>query len=122
MASSFPAFPDYAVILLEGYSDGFDPGVLESEMEKGMSKLRISQSRVVKKVALTLTFKTIEDSLQFEEWYFNEVKRIGFFTWVDCRGGHTRICRLKGGAIGELTPTTGDFGYSKRSVTLEYIR
>ena len=122
MASTFPVFPEYAVILVEGYGDSFDPGVLESEMEKGLSKLRITQARVIKKVNLTLTFKTIEDSLAFEDWYFNEVKRIGFFIWTDCRGSIARTCRFKGGAIGELSPVTGDFGYSKRTVTLEYLR
>lgn len=119
-------FPEYAIIQVEGYSDGFDPGVMVSQMEKGMPKKRLRFSRVKATVDMTVKFATIEDSLAFEDWYFNTIKRIGKFEWKDCRsvpyGGTVRTVSLKDGAIGPLTPDTGDFTYSKRSLTLEYLK
>lgn len=115
-------FPSYPIALVEGYSDEFDPGVLVSPFDRGLPKMRVSQRRTAREVTITYSFATIEDSNQFEDWYFNVVKRVGFFTWKDHRGGAIRTARFKGGSIGAITPVTGDFGYSRRTVTIEYLR
>lgn len=122
MATTFPEFPTYPNALVEGYSDEFDPGVIESPFERGLSKLRVTQKRVVRAVTITYTFPTIKNSTDFENWYFDTIGRVGWFYWKDHRGGATRIARFKGGAIGAITPVTGDFGYSRRTLTLEYLR
>lgn len=114
--------PSYVRILRDGAGVQFDPGVLVSEMERGLAKTRVTQSRVVVQVAATLFFRKRQDSILFESWYFDVIKRIGWFDWRDKRTGAVRSVRFKGGDIGNLEPLSPGFGHSKRSVTLEYLR
>lgn len=116
------ALPSYVRVLRDDAGEQFDPGVSASEMERGLPKMRVAQSRVVQHVPATLFFYTKADSLAFEDWYFNTIKRIGFFEWRDTRSGVVRLVRFKGGDIGTLSPLTTGYGKSKRSVTLEYLR
>jgi hypothetical protein len=81
--------PDYLTILLDDTGEEFDPGVIKSEMERGMAKQRVGQSRVVVEVPVTLLFDSAADAESFYDWYFNTIKRIGFFTWTD--PGHRRF-------------------------------
>lgn len=114
--------PSNLTILIDDAGEEFDPGVVESEMERGLSKMRVGQSRVVVNVPATLLFESAQAAEQFEDWYFNTIRRIGAFTWVDPRTNVTRTGRLKGGAIGKLVPTIAGYAQSKRTVTLEYLR
>ncbi len=116
------ALPSYVRVLRDNAGEEFDPGVVASEMEKGLDKLRVSQSRVVVQVAATLLFRSRQDSINFETWYFDNIKRVGWFDWRDSRTGQVRSVRFKGGAIGRLEPLTARYGHSKRAVTLEYLR
>lgn len=116
------ALPSYVKLLRDGAGREFDPGVVVSEMEKGLSKMRVGQSRVVVHVAATLFFTTRQDAVAFEAWYFDTIKRIGWFDWYDSLYGITRSVRFKGGDIGQLQPLAARYGHSKRSVTLEYLR
>lgn len=114
--------PSYVVVLLDGYSEEFDAGVIKSDMERGLSKYRVGQSRVVTTVAVNLAFESADDANSFEAWYFNEIKRIGWFDFLDPRTNSLRSVRFKGGALGQLQPMSGGFGLSRRSATLEYLR
>lgn len=114
--------PDYVTVLFEGASEKFDPGIIRSDMEKGMAKMRVGQSRVVVEQSALLQFKTAEDSIAFEDWYFNTIRRIGFFTVPDPRTGQLRTVRFKNADIGSLEPQHGGFAVSKRSVTFECLR
>lgn len=114
--------PSNLTILLDDAGEEFDPGVIASEVERGLAKMRVGQSRVVVDVPATLLFDSAQAADDFEKWYFNTIRRIGFFTWVDPRTGATRTGRFKGGAIGKLIPTIADYAQSKRTVTLEYLR
>lgn len=116
------ALPDYVKILLEGAGEEFDPGVVVSEMEKGLAKMRVSSARVVAEVPAVLQFYSTADTLAFEDWYFNTIKRIGFFDVKDPRTGQLRAMRFKGGDIGKLEPLVGRYAKARRSVTLEYLR
>ena len=116
------ALPGYVKLLRDDAGEGFDPGVVASEMEKGLAKLRVNQSKVVVQVAATLFFRSREGSLEFEDWYFNTIRRIGWFDWRDPRTRQMRSVRFKGGDIGQLKPLASRYGKSQRSVTLEYQR
>jgi hypothetical protein len=116
------ALPSYARVLLEGAGEQFDPGIVKTEMEKGLAKMRVAQSRVVVEVPVTLFFNSTADTISFETWYFDVIKRIGFFDWRDPRSGTTRSVRFKDGDIGKLTPLSSRYGIAKREVTLEYLR
>lgn len=114
--------PSYVVVLLDGYSEEFDAGVIKSDMERGLSKYRVGQSRVVTTVAVNLAFESADDANSFEAWYFNDIKRIGWFDFQDPRTNVLRSVRFKDGALGQLQPMSGGFGLSRRSATLEYLR
>lgn len=116
------ALPSYVRMLRDNAGEEFDPGVVVSEVEKGLAKMRVSQSRVVVQVAATLFFRKRQDSINFESWYFDTIKRIGWFDWRDPRTGQVRSVRFKSGAIGRLEPQSAGYGHSKRAVTLEYLR
>ena len=114
--------PNYVTVLLGGHSEKFDPGVIESQMEKGPSKLRVGQSRVVVEQTAQLLFRSAAETVTFEDWYFDTIKRIGWFTIHDPRINAARTVRFKGGDIGVLEPLTGAYEAARRSVTLEYLR
>ena len=116
------ALPSYARVLLEGAGEEFDPGVAKSEMEKGLAKMRVVQSRVVVDVPITLFFRTQADTISFETWYFDTIKRIGFFDWRDPRGGQVRSVCFKDADIGKLVPLSRGYEVAKRDVTLQYLR
>lgn len=114
--------PDYVTMLLDEAGEEFDPGVVKSEMERGLPKQRVGSNRVVVSVSASFLFDSAEDATRFEDWYFGEIRRIGFFTWLDPRTGGVRTGRFKDGAIGKLVPTIAEYAQSKRSVILEYLR
>jgi hypothetical protein len=114
--------PDYVTMLLDDAGEEFDPGVIKSEMERGMSKMRVGSSRVVVHASATLLFGSAQDATSFEDWYFSVIKRIGFFSWFNPRTGNVRTARFKDGAIGKLVPTIAGYAQSKRDVTLEFLR
>lgn len=114
--------PSNLTMLIDDAGEEFDPGVVKSDMERGMAKMRVGQSRVAVEVSATLLFDSVQAADDFEDWYFNTIRRIGFFTWVDPRNGVTRTGRFKGGAIGKLVPTIAGYAQSKRTVALEYLR
>lgn len=116
------ALPSYVELLRDGAAEGFDSGVVVSEMEKGLAKMRVGQSRVVVSVPATLFFRSRQDTLDFEDWYFGTIGRIGWFDWFDLRAQITRSVRFKGGDIGQLVPLSANYGYAQRTVTLEYLR
>lgn len=114
--------PTYARLLLDGAAETFDPDIVKTEMERGLAKQRLGSSRVVKKLRATLMFKTAADASAFEDWYFNTIKRIGFFDVVHPRTGQTIAVRFEGGAIGDLVPRVGNFGVATRAVVLEWLQ
>ena len=117
-----PALPSYVKVLRDDAREGFDPGVLVSEMERGLGKTRITDPRVKTSVPVTLLFRSKAASVAFEDWYFNTIERAGFFDWTNPRTGQTHSVRFKGGALGELIPLKAGYAASKRTATLEYLR
>lgn len=116
------ALPGYAHVSLESYSEQFDPGIVKTEMDRGLAKMRVGQSRTVVNVAITLIFASRDDAASFETWYFDTIKRIGFFDWLDPRTNTVRSVRFKDGDIGALESLAPGVSISRRSATLEYLR
>lgn len=114
--------PNYLTLLLDDAGEEFDPGVIRSDMDRGLAKMRVGTSRVTVRVSATLLFDSQSAATDFEAWYFNDIGRIGFFTWSDPRTEESRIVRFKDGAIGKLVPTIAGYAQSQRSVVLEYLR
>ena len=115
------ALPDYVSLLLAGQVEKFDPAVIGSEMERGLAKQRVGNSRVVRKLNATLQFESNADVNAFEDWYFNTIRRIGFFDVRHPRTGVPTSMRFEKGDIGELAPAVNGYHIASRSVVLEYL-
>ena len=115
-------FPGYVKLILAGAGEGFDPSVEVTEMERGPAKMRVGNTHVMKRFRATAVFFSETDAQAFEDWYFDEVKRIGYFDLRHPLTGQTLLVRFENGAIGELLPITGGFGLSSRDLVFEYQR
>jgi len=114
-------WPSYATVRFSGLGEGFDPSVNRVEMERGVPKESIINSDVLFQIQATVLFKTPHDSDAFLDWYFNDIKRIGWFTIRHPRKGFL-TAKIVGGNIGTLSPQAPGFFISQRSMTLEYMR
>lgn len=116
------AWPSDARVMISGFGEKFDPSVRRTEMERGMAKQSIINTHVEQEINVTVIFESKQASINFEEWYFNEIKRIGYFNIKHPRTGQLLEARIKKGDIGELTPVRSGFGLTQRAMTLEYLR
>ncbi len=108
-------------MLVEGYSEELDSGVLVFEVERGLPKKRVSNVKTARNVTVTLEFRTKAAMLNFNDWYKNTIKKIGVFLWDDPRDSQTKTVSLKDGKLGALTPVNGSYDCSRMTVTLEYL-
>ncbi|PZP58323.1 MAG: hypothetical protein DI597_19520 [Pseudoxanthomonas spadix] len=113
---------DFAQILYQAYSETFDPSVERTEMERGVPKQRLINSQVLMKLNASLLFRSAADVAAFEDWYFDDLKRIGWFTILHPRTGAPTLVRFENGSIGTLTPQAPAFYLAQRDVVLEYMR
>lgn len=115
-------FPTVARVTFDGQVRSFDPSVERTEMERGVPRQRLLNSQVLVKQSMTLYFASIGDVTTFEDWYFDVIKRIGWFEMVHPYSGQTIKARFENGALGDLVPDeklTGDF---KMDTVVEYLR
>jgi hypothetical protein len=116
-------WPSYAEIRFADYGEEFDPSVQRTEMERGVPKQRLLNSQVMQTLHVSVQFRSAALVEAFEDWYFNEVKRIGWFTMEHPRRvGVTITARFLAGSIGRLTPLNTRFRFAKRDLVLEYLR
>lgn len=115
-------FPSYAHILTDGFTESFDPAVERTDMERGVPKQRLLNSQVMAKVNATVFFRKKEDIAAFESWYFDTIKRIGWFQIKHPRTGVTITARFEAGNIGTLAPLGPAFFIASRAVVMEYLR
>lgn len=109
-------------MLMEGLAEPIDAGVEETTMERGVSKMTITNSQVVAKLKANLYFRDSLAADEFIDWYLGTLRRIGWFQVRNPRNGRLLTVRFEHGAIGELT-TIDDSAYdSGRAVVMEYLR
>jgi len=108
--------------MFDGQKRGFDPSVERTEMERGVPKQRLLNDQVLVKQAMSLYFDSITAAEQFEDWYFNEVRRIDWFTMIHPYTGVPMKVRFEGGAIGDLVPDDKFSSDFRRDVVVEYLR
>ena len=114
--------PSYVCIQFPNWSEGFDPSVMRTEMERGPAKQAIINTHVAKQPKAVFLFRTAADAIAFETWYFDTIGRIGWFDMTHPLTGATITARFMGGDIGELVPLSPNFAQSQRNVTLEFMR
>lgn len=111
-------------ILTDGFKEKSNPSVLRTDMERGVAKERVLNTKIVVTLTGTLYHDTLEAMAAFDTWYEDTIKRIG---WFDMRHPRTRelvSVRFLGGDIGELEPLPGGFinGGVRQNVQLEYLK
>lgn len=115
-------FPDFAGIILEGYKESIpDPSVKRTDMERGPAIQQVMNKRVYQNISLTIMFEAKSDIELFYEWYFNDIRRAGFFALKHPRTGRTIQARFPSGKIGELLPVKSGFGISTITADVEYM-
>lgn len=115
--------PSYVQILFDGFGEEFDPSVERTEMERGVPKQRLLNTHVMAEIPVSLLFATQAATAAFEDWYFDVLRRIGWFQMPHPRTGATITARFKDGKIGRLAPRSPRMTcYVRTGVVLEYLR
>jgi hypothetical protein len=116
------ALPNYVDVLVDGWGEEPDPSVERSEMERGPAAEAIINSRVQVELQATLAFRSKADALAFETWYYDTIKRVGWFDVVHPVSGVVTSMHFKAGNIGRLVARSRAFNTFQRNVVLEYMR
>lgn len=116
------ALPEFIAIRFPDYGETPNPSVERTEMERGVPKQRILNTHVMVDVQAAFLFRSSADVDTFENWYYDTIKRIDWFTMIHPRTRQTVTARFVGGDIGTLSPLSPTFGHSFRVVKLEYLR
>ncbi|EVT73273.1 hypothetical protein [Stenotrophomonas sp. 2694] len=115
------SWPEYAEIRFADYGEEIVASEERTDMERGPSKMRALNSRVMKNVYASVQFRSAADAEAFEEWYLRDVGRVGWFTMEHPRTRQPISARFPQG-IGRLVPLNTQFRFSKRDLVLEYMR
>jgi hypothetical protein len=115
-------WPSNAHWLMTSFQETAESGVIKSEMERGPAKLRVASSRVAVELTGTVVFLSAKHAADFEDWFYDDLKRVGWFSLRHPRTRDVVTARFKGGELGSLQPVAPAFAASARTVTLEYMR
>ncbi|WP_115513043.1 MULTISPECIES: hypothetical protein [Xanthomonas] len=115
-------FPAYVGIMANDFGEEPQASVSRTEMERGLPKQRLLNTRDMVELSCTLLFRSKADMAAFDAWYFDEIKKIGEFAMQHPRTGAQITARIKGGAIGRLQPRNPMFTSATRQTVIEYLR
>lgn len=76
-----PVFPEYACILVEGYAESPDYGVLRTEMDGGIAKQRARWSLPIVTRDAVVLVRSDADKEAFDNWIDDELH--GGVSWFD---------------------------------------
>ena len=98
-------FPSYAKILVEGYSEEADFGVLRTEMDAGIAKQRARYSMPIVTRDATIFVHTDTNKEAFDAWIDNDLMGgVGWFDWKVPRTNRTVQARIVGGKLAWTEP------------------
>ncbi|AAP58686.1 19R [Xanthomonas phage Xp10] len=112
--------PSYCQLLVEGYSEEYDPAIERSEMERGLAKQRIKNTYGLMRFTVRALIQGQANIDAFDSWYLDDIRRIGFFTMVQPRTRQTINARFVEGKIGAITVLKP--GLVIRDLNIEYLR
>ncbi|MYZ41424.1 hypothetical protein [Schauerella aestuarii] len=99
-----PAFPSYACIQLDGYSESPNYGVIRSDMD-GLAKQRRRWTKPIVTRTVKLRLRDKYDKAVFETWFRTAIfGGTGWFTFTDPVDGLSKQGRFVGGAISWTSP------------------
>ncbi|WP_313242174.1 hypothetical protein [Stenotrophomonas sp.] len=116
------SFPTYASILSETVGESFDPSVLRTEMERGVPKARIENTKVLAKLSMTVLLLSNEQVNAFVTWYLDDLQRVGWFDLIHPRNGQLVQARVAADGFGELKSERKGFERATCALQLEYLR
>ncbi len=95
-----PVFPNYAKILLAGYSVQQASALKRSDMDAGPPKQRLDRSRQMTERQVTVQLRSRADYESFKAWFRDDIHRgADWFDWVDPESLATVQARIKGGDL-----------------------
>lgn len=102
-----PTFPSYAKILLSGYQQQRESGLLRTEMDSGPPRQAKVKSRVMLTRTVKIYFESLADFQSFETWYANDCNLgASWFNFNDPVSGTTVAARFVNGGY-TATPMAG---------------
>jgi hypothetical protein len=99
-----------------------DPKVDRTDMDRGPAKQVIGDDHVMLNIEVTFMFESKKDSLAFDDWYFDDIKRAGWFNMRNPYTGLITSVRFPEGKIGKLVSQDNRYGISTRQCVVEYQR
>jgi len=91
-------FPDYAKIIVEGYGEEADHGVLRTEMDGGLAKQRPRWSKPIVTRDATIAVFSDADKASFDNWIDNDLNGgTGWFNFTVPRSTRIVQARIVGG-------------------------
>lgn len=98
-------FPSYARLLVEGYGEESDYGVLRTEMDGGVAKQRARWSKPIVTRDATLMVASKSEKFAFDDWMRDDLAGgAGWFDWIEPLSGATKQARIVGGKVKWSTP------------------
>jgi hypothetical protein len=94
------AWPEYAKVLLDGYTEERESALSRTEMESGPPKQARVRSRVLITRQVTVGFATVEEYLDFLDWYRDELgEGAAWFEFFDTVRNATVPARFAEGGL-----------------------
>lgn len=91
-------FPTYATIILAGYGEEADYGVLRTDMDGGIAKQRARWSTPIVTRDVQIKVSNKADKSLFDVWAATDLNGgAGWFDWTDCLDGVAKQTRIVGG-------------------------
>lgn len=98
-------FPTYAKILLAGFDEQPDYGVLRTDMDNSIAKQRATRSLPIVTRSASILVMSKADKQAFGAWMKTDLSGgVGWFDWVDPLDGETKQTRIVGGAVKWTSP------------------
>lgn len=98
-------FPSYAKILLAGYDEEADYGVLRTGMDDGLAKQRPRRSKPIVTRSATIKVSSLADKVSFDGWVKSDLNGgTAWFDYYDCLTKTTKQARLVGGKYKWTSP------------------
>lgn len=99
------ALPSYVTVMVEGYSETPDFGVLRSDMDNSIAKQRPRRSLPIVQREVRLKVGTRADKVNFDQWFKDDINGgADFFTYVDPIDEQSKQARFVAGQIRWVTP------------------
>jgi hypothetical protein len=94
------AFPSYARLIVAGYGEEANYGVLRTEMDNGIAKQRARFSTAIVTRDATVMVSSLDDKQALDDWAGADLAGgAAWFTWTEPLTGNSVQARLVGGKL-----------------------